>query len=115
MGINALLRCLVALAGLPGATSKLTDSAGAAQTASSLVKHQLYMVCGDLPFYFKVGGSAANTDQYWPGNTPIGVFTGPNTSISILRATGATTNVSITAWNYDAQGAPASLPGDFGA
>ena len=115
MGLNDLLRCLNALAGTPGAVTKLTDSSGASQTASSLLKHKLYVLCGDNPFYVKMGATATTSDQYWPGNFPLYIFTESNTQISIIRATGTATNVTVTAWNYDPAGSPPSLVGDFGA
>ena len=113
-----LLRQLRALAGTPGSTTKLTDSAGSSQRTGVLTRHELYIVCGDLAFYIKLGDStvvAANTDQYWPANTPISIYMGNNTHIAILRATGATTNVSVTAWAYDPEASSSPSVNQYGA
>ena len=119
MNLNQdLLRQLRALAGTPGTTTKLTDSTGASQRTGVLVKHELYMVCGDFAFYIKLGNStvaAASTDQYWPADTPIAIYMGKNTHIAILRATAVPTSVSVTAWEYDPAASASPAVNQYGA
>lgn len=116
--LNLILRQLAGLAGTPGVTQVLTDTTGTSQRTTALRKHALYLLCSNGPFHLALGGdtvTATTSNQYWPANYPLALYTGEHSYLAIIRASGVSTTVTVTEWSVDPEPLTSPFSGQYGA